>query len=485
MAPLLLDRNRLFIGRAALALLIIASSAQSQDAQQQAAGTPAAAPSLPDTNSAVDAKNKDYIRLWRSIMAPKDVADAFGHRIATHYIAMQITIANRSKDYQWLIQKAAMDVSRLMKYQQGRKECAPNTALLFSALEKEAQAKNPAGDFTQVSSADLTILRGTAEKGQSLDPRNLTIRSLTGAGVIAAGLIGVTSLGHSYAPAVAAFNGPLLTAMQQILPDYTVGQMNRLNDSAFLTNTVIAKQQARVIVIFVPQSDLLTARQQKAYYKDPESVYGCPDLRLLEANVDGNFIANITGVPIGTAVNIDSSEAAKFQSDNFTVKGSISGNFLANTTLELVSPPKGLSVKLDGTPTDNALNFVLSDATPIPPNTVLEFAVKGTTGEATHLTYRVNYTAAKPSLTSMNPASVKAGESASITLTGSHFLPEGMAVLLDPSTGLTISPVRFTSSTEIKFDVSATAAAAAGARSLRVSGPTGLSDTALILTITQ
>jgi len=214
-------------------------------------------------------------------------------------------------------------------------------------------------------------------------------------------------------------------------------------------------------------------------------VYSCPDLRLLEANVDGNFIANINGAPIGTAVNIDSSEAAKFQADNFTVKGSISGTFLANTTLELVSPPKGLSVKLDGTPADNGLNFILSDATPIPANTVLEFAIKGSTGEATHLTYRVNYTATRPSVTSINPASVKAGESVSITLTGSHFLPEGMAVVLDPSTGVTVGPLQFTSSTEIKFDVSATAAAAAGARSLKVSGPTGLSDTALTLSITQ
>jgi len=238
-----MERNRLFCRRVILALLITAASAQSQDAQKQAADT--------DTNTAVDAKNKDYIRLWRSIMAPKDVADAFGHRIATHYIAMQITIANRNKDYQWLIQKAAIDVGRLVKYQQGRKECAANTALLFSALEAEAQSKNPAGDYMQVSSADLTVLRGTAEKGQSLDPRNLAVRSLTGAGVIAAGLIGVTSFGHSYAPAVAAFNGPFLTAVQQIFPDYTVGQMNRLNDSAFLTNTVVGKQQARVVVILV------------------------------------------------------------------------------------------------------------------------------------------------------------------------------------------------------------------------------------------
>ena len=475
---------RLLPTPALLALALVFSWPQSPRAQQAAAAPPKSA-SPSDTNSAVDATNKNYIRVWRSIMAPKDVADAFGHRIATHYIAMQITIANRSKDFQWLIQKAAVDVVRLLNLEADRKGCEPNTALLFKALEREAKTANPPGDYTQVSSADLTVLRGVAEKGQSLDPRNVAVRSLTGVGVIASGLIGVTRTGHSYAPGVAAFNGAFLTAVQQILPDYTVSQMNRLNDSAFLTNTVVGKQQAKVIVIFIPQSDLLTSKQQKAYYKNPESVYACPDLRLLEASVDGNFIANVTGQPTATAVNIDSSEAAKFQQDNFTVKGSVSGNFLANATLELVSPPKGLSVKVDGTPTESSISFILSDATPLSPNTVLDFAVKGTTGEPSHVAYRVTYAAAKPVLTSMNPATVKAGESASITLTGSHFLPEGMTVLVDPSAGLTVGAPQFISSTEIKFDVAATAAAAAGNRSLKISGPAGLSDAALTLTITH
>jgi hypothetical protein len=476
---------------------------QPQRAQQQAANAGGGQSAPTDTNAAVEKNNGTYIMVWRSIMAPKNVADAFGRRIARHYIAMQVTIANRNKDYQWLIQNAAIDVRRLLTQETERNgKCEPNTKLLLQALEREVtDAKgdkstpaispllkspyNSVGDATRVTSADLTVLRGVAEKGQSLDPRNVAVRSLTGAGVIAAGLIGVMRVGHSYAPGVAAFNGAFLTAVQEILPDYTVNQLNRLNDSAFLANTVVGKQQAKVIVIFIPQSDLLTSKQQKAYYKDPESVYGCPDLRMLEANVDGNFVANVTGAPVVTAVNIDSSEVAKFQQDNFTVKGSAVGNFFANATIDLVSPPKGVSVKLDGTPTDTAVKFILSGTTPIPPDTLLEFAVKGSTGDPTHATYRVSYTAPKPTLTSMDPATVKAGESSSITLKGSHFLPDGMAVVLNPSAGITVGPLQFTSSTEMKFEVTAASAAAAGSRSLKVSGPTGLSDTSLSLTVAK
>jgi hypothetical protein len=444
---------------------------------------------LPDTNTGVQTMNVSYIKVWRSIMAPKNVADTFGHRIASKYIAMQVTIANRNKDYQWLIQDASVDIRRLLdqEKQAGRK-CDGNLPLLLAALEKESTPQDKdgnlkpikvpsdystPGDYARVTSADLTVLRGVAEKGQSLDPRNMTVRSFTAAGVIAAGLIGVTRFGHSYAPGVAAFNGPLLSALQEVLPDYTVNQLNRLNDSAFLTNTVVGKQQAKVIVLFIPQSDLLTSAQQKIYYKDPESVYSCPDLRMLEANVDGNFIANVTGTPVATAVTIDSSEAAKFQTDNFTVNGSVTGNFFTGATIELVSPPSGLTLKQTGDATDTTIKFSLSDAAPLPSGTSLDFAIKGKTGDPVHVNYTLNYAAPAPTVESAAPTSIKAGEKTSITLTGTHFFPQGMKVLLDPSKDLTPGAIDFISTTQIKFDVAASASATAGNVSLTVSTPGG------------
>ena len=273
-----------FVTRVSSMLLIAALSA-SLIAGQGQPGSPAP-PS--DGNQAVQKLNEEYVKLYRTIMTPKNVADAFGRRIAQRYIAMQITVANRSRDYQWLIQDASVQLGKLFYDLQLKSgNCSENLTLLIHALENEP---NP---NLLVSSADLAVLRSVAEKGQSIDPRNVVIRSLTGAGIIAAGLIGVTDLGHSFAPSVAAFNGPFINAIKEVFPDYTVGQLNRLSDSAYLANTVVAKQQAKVIVIFIPQPYLLTRKQQKQYYKDPESVYGCPDLRLLEANVDGNFIATV------------------------------------------------------------------------------------------------------------------------------------------------------------------------------------------------
>jgi hypothetical protein len=88
-------------------------------------------------------------------------------------------------------------------------------------------------------------------------------------------------------------------------------------------------------------------------------------------------------------------------------------------------------------------------------------------------------------VTCVNPTTIKAGESSSITVTGSHFRRKGMTVILDPSAGITVGPPQFTSSTEIKFDLTATSRAAPGTRSLRLRGPKGLSNTSLSLTVTR
>jgi hypothetical protein len=431
----------------------------------------------PDGNLAVGKMNNDYVRVWRTIMTPKNVADAFGRRIARRYIAMQVTIANRNKDYQWLIQDASIDLKNLLDQENSRKgQCKEHNSVFLLAASELSDSR--------VTSADLTVLRGVAEKGQALDPRNISLRSLTGLGVITAGMIGVTSFGPSYPAAVAAFNGPLLDAFKEIFPDYTVEQMNRLNDSAFLANTIVGKQQAKVLVMFIPQPYLLTKKQQKAYYTDPESVYSCADLRLLEANVNGNFITGVTAAPVATAVSINDTEAAKFGNDNFNINGSITGNFFADSTVDLVSPPQGLTVKSDGNPSDKALKFILSRTEPLAPRTVLEFAVKSKNGDQARVVYHVPPGVA-PTLASIDPTTLTVGQSTTVTLKGTSFLSEGMAPLFDPSAGLTPGPIRLTSSQEIQFDLAVTATAAEGPRSLRVMSPSGASAQTVMFTVSK
>lgn len=240
---------------------------------------------------------KKFIKVYRSLLDPKVVSDIFGKRIAQRFVVLQVTIANKNDDYQYLIHDLTLDLQAIMP-------------------------PPPKGGKTyEASSADLSLLRGVAEKGQSMDGRNLTLRILRGAGSVAAGLIGVTTFGSSYAPAVAVFNGPAIAAVAEIFPDYTIGQMNRLSDSAYSTNAIVPKQQSKVVAIFLPQAIFLNGEQRKEFWNDPTTLWAeechksptsetapsasgmatnsgsaaphCMDLRYLEVLVDGDFITNV------------------------------------------------------------------------------------------------------------------------------------------------------------------------------------------------
>jgi hypothetical protein len=452
-------------------------------AAQAGASTTICPPGLDGCNAAVDAMNHQYIELNRTLLAPKSVSDTFGRRIGERFIVMQITIANRNKDFQWLIQDAGFNLKNYAMAVAARDDCDANLKLLLKDLNEHPEFN------TLVSSADLTNLRGVAEKGQSLDPRNFIIHGLYGSGVIAAGLIGVTKFGASYAPAVAAFNGPFINAMQSIFPDYTVNQQNRLSDGAYSVNTVVGKQQGKVIDIFIPQEYLLTEEQQKDYWKKPESVYNCADLRLLEAVVNGNFVSSVTATPASLMVNIQSKDQALFQQDNFTINGTITGSFLANATVQLADPvPAGLSIKLDGAPTDSLIKFVLTGTKPVLPHQILIFAVSGVTGDPGKATYEVNYSPPAPEPTKVvpDPCTIKAGTSVGVTVTGKTFLGDATKVFLfKPTTGLTPGSVTVDSSTEIKLDLAASATAVPGSYELRVMSLGGPSTSSFSCSVTK
>jgi hypothetical protein len=481
---------------------------------QVAGGTGQVTP-LPDGNAAVDEMNGKYIKVWRTLMAPKNVADAFGPRIAKRYIAIQLTVANRSTEYQWLIQDASVNLEKLLldlnekiTGSKGDKDknygCQPNLTRLLQALQElgivmpsttptppnkpvkfEYQDGTPGGTSADVSSADLTVLRGVAEKGAALDPRNITLRLLTGAGTIAAGLLGVTRFGDAFAPSVAAFNGPLLTAYQTMFPDFTVNQLNRLNDSAFLANTVVGKQQAKVIVMFIPMEYLLTKDQASQFYDDPNAVFACPDLRLLEVSISGNFVETVLPTPVITAITVNANEEADFGKDNFSVGGIVTGHFLEKAKIELLNPPNGVTVTANQDPTESQLSFTLKGKTPLMPGQALDFELTLAGTQPVKSTFKVNYSPAKPSLKAgaLTPATLAPGAAQKVTVKGANFLPEGMQVLVEPSDGIKVGPIEYVSNSEVHVELTVAGTAAEGQREFRISSAGGLSDPATTLTI--
>jgi hypothetical protein len=303
-------------------------------AQPGAAYQGASASNTPSTCGPGSGNNNPLIRVHRMLMAPKIASDDFGHRLGRRYIIYQVTISNDNKDFQFLIHDVTVDLSTLYN--------SPPGNYLFSA-----------------SSQDLTLLRGVPEKGQDLDPRNLTLHILQGIGSVAGGVSGLTPFSGVMGSSVAVFNGPFLQSFIGIAPDHTGTQLNRLSDSAYITNTIVDKQRAKTIAIFIPEATTLSKAEQNQYWKDPYAFIQIPNRNLDQADicVDGAFITTLAPPTLTKAVltpQVAGTQLAANVPATLTIQGT---NLVAGDTVVI---GLGASVPLTtATGTAGSVNLIL------------------------------------------------------------------------------------------------------------------------------
>jgi hypothetical protein len=229
------------------------------------------------------------IRVHREILTPDTAKDDFGYRLGRRFAVYQVTVENLSPDFQYMLDDVSIDFSPYFNQ--------PHGSYQFTA-----------------SGQDLTLLRGVPEKGQDLDPRNRYLHIFQGIGSVAAGISGLTSFSDVMGGAMAQFNGPFINAYTTLLPDHTATQLNRLSDSAFITNTVINKKSGKTIAMFIPFDEVMDHGEQKEFFKDPFQYAGLTGgLNLLYAAdvcVDGTFIQTATPSPELTAATVPKGAAA-------------------------------------------------------------------------------------------------------------------------------------------------------------------------------
>jgi hypothetical protein len=258
----------------------------------------------------------------------------------------------------------------------------------------------------------------------------------------------VASFGPSYPKSVAVFNGPVISAFSEAFPDYTINQINRLNDSAYSANTLVPAKHSKVMVAFIPQAIFLNKTQQKLFWEDPTTLYPdgngsckisqCVDFRRIGVYLDGDFITEISNMPpIVNSVQFLDNEVQKFENEKPVVKGYILGRFLAGTSIDLESGPAGLTVTKDGEPTGDRLNFIIKSTRPIPPDTKLNFIVANAEGTGRY-PKDIRYFPSPPTLESIDPAEGAQNTSVTLTLKGTNFIPGRTRVLISGA-GIEIS----------------------------------------------
>lgn len=449
---------------------------------------------------------------WVTLIDPDNVHDIFGRRISQRYIALQVTIENYNEKLDYLLHDVSLDLNKVFLEKttitanrsrsrgiadpdqpptKEEKRRGPGLEVPLSTTRSRRFSSEPVpeaeyepGAFRyRLSSLELSLLRGTAEKGQGQDRRNFILRTLRGAGSLLAAFLGVTTFGPSYAPAVAMFNGPLLTSYTDVLPDYTINQMNRLNDSAYRANTLVPKGQSKVIVVFIPQATFLTDEQRKVFQSNPlllaYPANGSIDFRRTEAIVHGSLIEEVENQPpsVTTAV-FDSDSAANFQNNNPVVKGRVIGKSLSGADVRLIEPTppiKGLTITKESA-SDTALRFVLKADEPISKGRAIGLEIVNDNGTVT-TSIPVQYSVSPPTVTDLVPKEMTGSDKdqeISVDIKGTNFSKDMKKtdVILDPPGGVTTTDLVYKDPTLItaKFKVDKNVT---GDRRVRVKTPIG------------
>ncbi|MDA1234342.1 MAG: hypothetical protein O3A53_06045, partial [Acidobacteria bacterium] len=393
-------------------------------------------------------KDLKNIEVNVAVIDPETVKDTFGRRISRRFVAFQVTVGNNSEDFDFLIHSLNLRIPRIPgPLRDGEELDAQATADELQeriiALQNCGITNN--GTCLEYHSIDLALLRGVAEQGQSQHPRNVFMRALEATGAIAGAVVGVANpVSTSWGIGVAAFNGPIVTALKGAIPDHTLNQLNRLNDNAYAANTIIPDEYARVMVGFVPQSMLMSKYRAKAFRTDPYR--GMQNFLPMHAKVSGHFITELDDVPPMISEVVLKATAADWEKPAPQVDGWVVGRFLEGSELT-VSGPDGVTVEAVGETTNTRINFTLKSTSPIPPNTDLTFTVTRDANETKHTT-TVSYNRTPPTIAAeLTPAdAVQGAGDVAVKIKGTGF-KEGAT--LDVDSGLAGKVDKVDSDTQI------------------------------------
>lgn len=189
----------------------------------------------------------------------------FGTEIAKRYAVVQLVISNHDQADAMIVQSVLLDYSHWL-FSGSFTGLSPALPVGQGLTAQQASNKP-----SQVASAEARLVRAQLQDAQQWTARNWTVRSAVLIGATAAGFQFL--FGESYSKGSDAFNGNLIPGLQQIWPDASQAQINRISDFGFGTNHVIPKNSSDVIVGFFPLDRFLTPDLQEIFRKAPAAFF--------------------------------------------------------------------------------------------------------------------------------------------------------------------------------------------------------------------
>jgi hypothetical protein len=203
---------------------------------------------------------QDSVSVTAVMLTQPAVRRIFGSEIAKDYVAVQLTISNKSEDAVFVLHSSYIDTSQ-WALGGGTK------GFNVDGVGKD-DARRAGSSPNRVASVESRIIRGQLLDAQQWSARNWTVRLLTVAGSLASGYsFSFKETGIS--KGIAAFNGSLVPGVAFAWPDGAVAQQNRISDFGYQTNKAIPKQSADIIVCFFPIDMFLSAPFRDVFLKSP------------------------------------------------------------------------------------------------------------------------------------------------------------------------------------------------------------------------
>jgi hypothetical protein len=244
------------------------------------------------------------------LLPPKITRKVFGKDIGDNYVAISLTVSNRSTKASLIVNSIFVDYSRWLlsgiSDQDLDTKCiealpvpapaAPTAgagqppAPPPAPAKDQKSTKSPSGNAlqswqtrncpAQISSIEYRIVRDQLLFARPYTIRNWVVRSLTLVGSIASAY--TFPIGNiTTVKGINAFSGVVVPAVSTFWPDDTIGQMNNISDLAFRVNKVIPAQSSDIIVAFYPMDRFLTPGLEKIFKSSP-AVFFAPEAMLFD-----------------------------------------------------------------------------------------------------------------------------------------------------------------------------------------------------------
>ena len=195
---------------------------------------------LPKAGSIIDTARKSVATFERpidvgcsmSILSWKETSQAFGHLIANQFIAVEVVVRNLNRDQQFVLHDVEFEVN-----------------------------SDPTGRLGRFfSGRDKVIVRALSSAQSSFDPRNITVHSAQGIGLIMSAAAPIFLPGEALVNAAGVYNSAFVVGLDRFWKDLSTDQLNLLNDIGFSSTknsqSVVPQSGTVMFVTFIPVKPL-------------------------------------------------------------------------------------------------------------------------------------------------------------------------------------------------------------------------------------